>query len=294
MEKRNNNYYLRLAFKCHSQITVQATRGSGAMQATRSSLFSYYALIFIVGGNLAGCVSLRPITEETFTFEPDRTATVFGENRNETFGICNPFTVDRRGTRLYTWPEFVRQRTSPDYRVRNLAGYDVGVSRGESCHQRVFETFQAAAHFDLSTLPDGAAITSAELRVHRFFSPLDPPYSRGSAEQCTVLLIGQATGAWAPGIYRVGTASGPRPLIPSRPARPRPGPYNALGSSSWNVDVTQTVSEWVRGGRANQGFVITPDIDKVEEFYKAADEVGFMCDVGITGFELVVTAAVPE
>lgn len=42
--------------------------------------------------------------------EAEKTASIFGENYHESFGICDPFLLDRRGTRLYLWDEFVRQR----------------------------------------------------------------------------------------------------------------------------------------------------------------------------------------
>lgn len=262
----------------------------GKNRAFRS--FAAPAFLVLV---LASC-NLPPLVERSFTFEPDRTASIFGVKQHDRFGVCDPFFLDRRGTGLYVWGEFMRQResASPGDRIRDLAGYEVAVSRGQSCHLRIVDTYQAAAHFDLSTLPPGAAVTHAELRIHRFFSPLDAPRLRGSREQCTVMMIGQATESWAGGQFETNSDYGPRRLIASRPARPDTGPHDARGTNTWTLDVSRPVGEWVRGARPNEGFTVTPDIDRVMDVYNATDEGGFMCDVGITGFELVVTAAVPE
>lgn len=261
------------------------------MQFFRLCLLFRWVPMLAFSGLLSGCA---PITERTFTFEPDRTASIFGDKSVDTFGVCDPFTVDRRGTRLYVWDEFVRQRGEPRYDIRDLAGYEVSVSRGESCHLRIADTFQAAARFDLTELPEGAAIVSAELRIDRSFSPLDPPYLRGSEEQCNVIVVGQADAPWSGGVFEAGSPAGPRPFIAWRPARPGAGPHDGRGAGVLSVNVTNAVSEWVRDARPNNGFVITPDLDRVMEFYEATDEGGYMCDVGITGFELVVTAAVRD
>ncbi len=253
------------------------------------------ALLFMCTIILYGCASLRPLTERTVTLEAEKAASVFGENHHDTFGICDPFFLDRRGTRLYLWDEFVRQRNSvrPDNNVSHLAGYEVAVTRGESCHLRIFETYQAAVKFDLSALP--TAVVSAQLKVHVDFGPLDPPHEHGSRAQCTVMLLGQATEPWEAGIFRIALPDGSRPFIPSRPARPAASPFHASGGiTGFSLNVTQTVSEWVRGIRPNHGFVIMPDRESVMNFYNAMDEGGYFCDIGISRFELVVTVAVPR
>ena len=257
--------------------------------------FRYFALLLIFTTGLSGCIDLPPLREETFTFTPNKTASIFGDKQTETFGICGP-TLDRRGTRLYVWDEFVRQRnsTTPDYPIQDLAGYELDVVRGESCHLRILDTFQAAVSFDLSSLPS-SAVTSAELTINRFFSPLDPPRLRGTNEQCTVMLIGEATEPWAAGIYSpVGAADGVRPFINRRLARIDAGPHDARGTSTLHLNITNTVSEWARGVRPNNGFVITPDLERVMDIYHHTEEGGFMCDMGITDFELTVTVAVPD
>jgi len=245
-------------------------------------------------GRLRWRVALR---EEALTFSPDKTASIFGDKQVENFGVCGP-TLDRRGTRLYLWDEFIRQRdsTRPDYPVQQLAGYEVAVTRGESCHLRILDTYQTAVSFDLSSLPS-TAVVSAELRVNRYFSPLDPPRPRGSNEQCSVMLAGEAIEAWASGIYHIDPDTGTgalRPFIASRPARPDAGPHNAIGTSTLRLNVTRTVGDWARGVRPNHGFVITPDLERALDIYRHTDQGGFMCDVGITGFELAVTVAVPD
>lgn len=258
-------------------------------------LFRPFAVAAFLCLALASC-DLPPLTERTFTLEPNRTASVFGMKQHDTFGVCDPFTLDRRGTRLYLWDEFIRQRESglPSRRIRDLAGYEVAVTRGQSCHLRIVDVFQAAAHFDLSSLPPNAAVIHAELRVFRYFSPVDASRSRGGREQCTVMMIGQATESWTAGRFAIVGPDDPRPFIASRPARPDTGPYDARGTSAWSLDVTRTVSEWMRDVRPNRGFTITPDLERVTGFYDATDEGGFFCDTGIAGVELVVTVAVPD
>ncbi|MDR4514494.1 DNRLRE domain-containing protein [Nitrosomonas sp.] len=266
------------------------------MQPPKSNLFLYCALLLMGITTLYGCAGLRPLSEQTFTLEAEKTASIFGENHHDTFGVCSPFQLDRRGTRLYLWDEFVRQRDSvrPDFNLNNLAGYEVAVTRGESCHLRIFESYQSAVRFDLSVLPNNAAVVSAALNVYGDFGPLDSPRLRGSREQCTVMQLGQAIEPWDAGIFRAGSPDGARLLINAIPSRPAAGPFDTSRSSWRQVDVTNTVSEWVRGIRTNHGFVITPDRERVLAFYNATDEGGFFCELGISRFELVVTVAAPE
>lgn len=251
------------------------------------------ALIGTIG--LAGCGSAPSLTEQTFTFTPDRMATIFGDKQVETFGVCAPGMLEQRGARLYLWDEFIRQRDDGGP-VDQFAGYEIAVSRGESCHQRVLDTYQAAAWFDLSSLPS-AAVVSAELSISRGFGPLDPPRERGTSEQCSVMMAGEATELWGSGIFHInpdnGEGDGFRPFITYRAARPDAGPHRANGTSTLRLDVSNTVSNWVRGVRRNDGFVLTPDPDRTLAIFGDTDEGGFMCDMGITGFELQVTVAVP-
>jgi hypothetical protein len=198
-------------------------------------VFRPFAVVAFLCLALAPC-DLPPLSERTFTFEPDKTASIFGVKQHDTFGVCYPGFLNRRGTRLYVWDEFMRQResSSPANRIRELAGYEVSVARGQSCHLRIVDTFQAAVHFDLSSLPLGAVVTHAELRVYRYFSLLDAPYLRGSQDQCTVMMIGQVTESWADGQFERNSDYGPRRLIASRAARPDTGPHDAGHTNIWN------------------------------------------------------------
>jgi hypothetical protein len=226
--------------------------------------------------------------EETFEFEPARVASVFGDKQVENFGICAG--LDRRGTRLYLWDEFVRQNEliTGERRPIAMAGYDVGVQRGESCHLRVLDTFQAAVAFDLSALPT-SAVKDARLIIHHNFSPLDPVKYRGHRDQCGLFRIYQATEDWAAGIFWPDGPSGPRDLIAGTPIRPAPDP---LGSE---VDVTRAVGGWARGERQNFGFTIMPDLSRVATLFEGADqEPGWMCEMGVVDFQLVVTVMVPD
>lgn len=233
---------------------------------------------------LGGCA---PLSERSYTLAPEHTASVFGFKTHSTFGICDPFFLDRRGTRLYVWDEFRRQHEAAAQPVA-MAGYEVGVSRGQTCHLRIVDAFQAAARFDLSALPASAALVSAELRIERRFAPRDPPYDRGSTAQCAILLAGQATQAWEPG-PRTGA------FIPSLPARPASGPHAANGTAGvLSINVGHTVGEWMRGTQPNHGFVLSPDMERVLRFYGATEaEGGYMCDLGIARLELVVTVVAP-
>jgi len=171
------------------------------MYLLKSSSFRYFVLILIVTTGLSGCEIVPPLREETFTFTPGRTASIFGSKVSETFGICGS-TVDRRGTRLYLWDEFIRQRdrATSDYSNSHLSGYEVAVSRGETCHLRILDTFQAAVWFNLSSLPS-TAVVSAELRISDVrYGGLDAPRGIGGSDRCKVARVGEATQAWVSGI----------------------------------------------------------------------------------------------
>ncbi len=177
------------------------------MQTLKSTAVRSGALLMMCTAILLyGCTGLRPLTGRTVTLEAEKAASIFGENHHETFGVCDPLFLDRRGTRLYLWDEFVRQRDSagPEGNVNHLAGYEVAITRGESCHLRIFETYQAAVKFDLSALPADAAVVSAQLDIRGSFAPFDPPRNRGNRTQCRVMLLGQATEPWEAGVFRSG------------------------------------------------------------------------------------------
>lgn len=83
------------------------------MQTLKSTAVRSGALLMMCAAILLyGCTGLRPLTERTVTLEAEKAASIFGENHHDTFGVCDPFFLDRRGTRLYLWDEFVRQRDS--------------------------------------------------------------------------------------------------------------------------------------------------------------------------------------
>ncbi|WP_126452936.1 hypothetical protein [Sulfuriflexus mobilis] len=242
--------------------------------------------------NLSGCLS-----EETFTLRPIRTATIL-ESNFKNFGICNAgvFTfVDRRPPSAFIEGAFIRERESSRFsEAAHLTGYEVLVQRGESCHLITANKFQTAVAFDLSSLPS-TAVVAAELRINdSVYGGTDAPVGFGTREQCSVLVVGQATETWASGIFLRGglpeerVGDGPRAFITWRPARPEPGPYYRIPP----IDITTTVSEWARGTQPNHGFVITPDSDAVSRVAAGIREGGVMCPVWLDRFELVVTVAV--
>lgn len=254
-------------------------------------------LAVFLGVVLTAC-SLRPIVQESYTFTatPAQIANILEMGHNN-FGICYPFILDRRGTRLGLWDEFQRQRSTgrPLYRVEALTGYEIGVTRGETCHIRMFSQFQTAVSFDLSSLPPGSVIVQAELRIYQEFYPEGISVERGTSEQCAVIRVGQATEDWSPGQFGIGSEMGNRPMIAFRPARPHVEPLVANRYTGWlSVDVTHTVSEWMRGARPNYGFTLTPDLGRVRHYYNAAEDTGFSCELGIARMELVVLAGVPR
>jgi hypothetical protein len=164
-----------------------------------------------------------------------------------------------------------------------MAGYEASVLRGDSCHRRNLVNFQAAIWFDLSEIPEGAAVESAILNVNNTWPS---EFLRGDWEseteiaQCTVFMIGEAEEEWAGGIFFGGVsefaeADGDRPLIANRAARFDSGPHLRVASG---IDVSKTVSDWVLGVRPNRGFTITPDPGRVGEIFHAlTEEDHFVC-----------------
>lgn len=266
------------------------------MYQLKQNTLKLLPLILTILTGITACDEVTPLREETITLLPMKTASIFGNKQSEKFGVCAPL-LDRRGTRLFLWDEFLRTRAieRSAYYNSHLTGYEVAVVRGESCHLRIADTFQAAVWFDLSRLPS-TAVVSAELRMSaNQFAGLDAPYLFGTREQCAVALIGEATEPWESGIYHraiePATGDGPRPFITSIPARIDSGPYERLPAS---LNVSNTVGQWVRGVRPNNGFVITPDLAAATDFYRHTDEGGYMCPLWLNNFELVVTVAVPD
>lgn len=256
--------------------------------------FGSIALMAIASVIFTGCFPLAPLHEETFEFRPTRVASIFGDKQVQRFGLCSG--LDRRGTRLFLWDEFVRQHDTLVGAPRPiaLAGYEVGVTRGDSCHIRVLDTFQAAVAFDLSSLPT-SAVSHAELRIRQRLSLLDPPRPVGNQEQCEVLRVYQATQDWRSGLFAPDTDFGPLPFISHSATRATSDHLRAGILSRSSVDVTQAVSMWARGSRPNFGFTLTPDLEDVTAMFERTDsEPGWVCDFGIIDVELVVTVAVPD
>lgn len=243
---------------------------------------------------LSACFPFAPSHEETFEFEPSRIASIFGDKQVQQFGVCAG--LDRRGTRLFVWDEFIRQNEvlvgAP--RPIALAGYEVGVDRGESCHLRILDTFQAAIAFDLSSLPT-SAVTNAELRIQQRFSLLDPPRPAGTQDQCQILRVQQATQDWDSGLFSPDSPLGPSPFLTNTSIRATSERLRAGILSRSVIDVTQAVGTWARGTRPNFGFTITPDLTEATAMFERADsEPGWICDFGAVDFELVVTVTVPD
>lgn len=237
---------------------------------------------------LPSCIHLPPLEQRQIVIPASQTATIEGSVRDERFGICWP-SLNRTPIVSYTWNEFLREAHLSPPVVTDLASYVVRVHRGQSCHERWMTTSQAAVQFDLSSVPRNAAVGSALLELSGGLSPLDPPIGRGTAEQCKVMYIGEATEGWSGGIYYSGGSLGPRRFIPSRPARPHPG----SNVHPHHVNVTQTVNAWLHGTRPNNGFTITPDMTRALAAFHATDHDGFMCDAGFSHATLVLNVLVP-
>ena len=235
---------------------------------------------------------LTSCSTPTIVLEPTQEASLYGEKRTDNFGVC--VGLDRRGTRLFMWDEFLRQnRRGSDPTDFHMAGYEMAVTRGESCHLRIMDTFQTAVQFDLSSLPS-TAIVSAELRIDDIrHNGTDPPRLLGSREQCEVMMVGAATEAWTPGRFGpdpMGTDTS-RPFLTWRPTLRDAGPHFTFRES---LDVTKEVSDWARGVRPNNGFVITPDPDFTNRTYEETDEGGFICSLWIVDYRLRVVVAARE
>lgn len=240
---------------------------------------------------LAGCGHLAEVRN---TLEPDQAASFFGAKRVDQFGVCSPFHLDRRGTGLFMWREFIRVNAAGDPRYSNfhLAGHEIAVSRGESCHQRILDGFQTAMRFDLSTLPSTAvASATLELEVVRH-GGTDAPYGQRTDAQCPALMFGVAMENWVAGRFGPGPgADAPRGLLAWRPIRNDAGPHARIPVS---IDVTREVSEWARGARPNNGFVITPDLETAERSYHHTDNGGFLCTYWILNSRLNVSLLARE
>jgi hypothetical protein len=239
---------------------------------------------------LAGC-TFPDLSERTFTFRPSKTASIMVTDL-ERFGICDPFFVDRRGASFFMWGEFLRERGYSRFETpAELSGFEVLIQRGETCHLRTVNFFQAAAHFDLDSLPS-SAIVSAELTINNInYGGLDAPVGFGSTSQCRQLILGQADEFWDAGTFYnapPGEGDGARELITWIPARYDSGPYRTLPAS---LDVTKTVSDWARGIHTNNGFVISPDTEAVLRLAESVEEGGYYCPLWLDSFELTVTVA---
>jgi len=235
----------------------------------------------------SGCAPLRDglenATEHTVTLQPTRTGALM-HTVSGTFGVC--VGLDGRGGRPAAWDHFLTVEDE-NPAVDGMAGYQVSVSRGESCHQRVLSQFQTLAAFDISALPPGA-LTRAVLRATPLLDrQTDAPVPPGTPGQCNILRVGRATSAWPPG-ESIG------PLVTWAPIPPPPaafGRYARFGP----VDVTRAVRAWRDGGAANTGFVITPQHDIAERNAEGIEQENdsFLCDLLLGRFELDVTMLIP-
>lgn len=221
---------------------------------------------------------LRNAEERMVTLEPLRTG-----SRNvvdwTNFGICH-VRLEQRVVGSRSMLVFTNFEPPQDA----LAGFEVRIARGESCHYRETHRFQAAVTFDLSSLPSGA-ITRAELKAStQVNAGLDPPNNFGSREICPVLELQRATAEWEAGHDRGALIAG----TGVRPAR-------ANFSSTNTFEVTRTVQDWQNGRRPNLGFLITPDADDVARHAGRVEELRdqFMCPVMYDNFRLEVTMLVP-
>ena len=67
------------------------------MQTLKSTAVRSGALLMMCTAILLyGCTGLRPLTERMVTLEAEKTTSIFGENHHNTFGVCDPFFLDRR------------------------------------------------------------------------------------------------------------------------------------------------------------------------------------------------------
>lgn len=236
---------------------------------------------------LAGCGpvidALNNAAPRTVTLRATRTAAV---NRMAwtNFGVCHS-RLEQRVTGSRVWGLFTRSE-NPD--IAGVFGYEVRVSRGESCHYREWHTMQAAFEFDIASLPAGA-ITEATLTVDGNSSlGLDPDIEGGTTDQCNVSTLGRATAAWE-------ASRDLRALIPYERVQPAPRPFGWGWRANRAFDVTRTVRAW-REGAPNLGFVLSPEADAVSRNAATVGDVGdqFMCGVQVGGYELTVSMLVPR
>ena len=245
----------------------------------RASVHSLALLICVTASGCAPLIEgLQNAEQRVVTLEPIKTGTRHARTWTN-FGICHS-RLETRISGVRSW--FVFTATEPPF--DSLAGHEVRVVRGESCHYREVHTFQAAVAFDLSSLPPGA-ITRAELTaVTLSSSGVDSPIGFGTTEQCRTLVLGRATADWDAG--REGTVH-----IPGEGVRPAITGF--AGGRSFNV--TRTVTDWRDGRTPNLGFVIAPDPDAVARNAAAVGELTdqYLCPVMYRDFRLEVSMLVP-
>ena len=158
---------------------------------------------------ITGILATGACTSTTVTLAPERLASVRYGSEAEPFGVC--VGLDGRGGGLRAWDEFLslRENSRLDLEGAHMAGYEASVLRGDSCHRRNLVNFQAAIWFDLSEIPEGAAVESAILNVNNTWPS---EFLRGDWEseteiaQCTVFMIGEAEEEWAGGIFFGGVS----------------------------------------------------------------------------------------
>lgn len=176
-----------------------------------------------------------------------------------------------------------------------MAGYEVNVQRGQSCHIRFLHTFQSAVFFDLSSLPPDATVAKATLRINDNL----PSEFRDdiSTVACTVFRLGEAEEDWVGGTFfgpstLVPGSDGSRDEIASRPARRASGLFYRTGSG---LDVSKTVFDWVKGTRTNYGFTITPDEAETDRVFRSMTEEGhYQCQSYMLEASLEVRVLVPD
>lgn len=260
-----------------SRPATRSFRKPGRMRThtLRARLFAVSAFVVLAGCGPA-IEGLRDSEGRSFTLEPVRVRPVVAPTDVE-FGVCDPFVFDRTGLPLgATFAAFERLRGAS---ISGVAGHEVQIRRGQSCHKRYVITFQTLVDFELGALPAGA-VSRAWLTMRGSINGgVDPPRLIGSPAQCNNLRLGRATAWW----HLTET----RGLVPWEELHsPPPAFVGGVGP----FDVTRTVNAWKDRDQPNFGFVVAPDpaaVDRNASTIEQTDQE-YMCPMMLGGFQLEI------
>lgn len=245
--------------------------------------FSIVAATIVVLALPSCTIFQRELVEERVTLTPAFTG-VHHTHEYYNTGSCDPFTLDRRGLGSPELAQWIGLGGADA--VGLLTGYSNDFDRGADpfpCNLWNFHLFQAKLVFDLSTLPAGALVTDARLRstltsrtttARGFLNEgADCHFELGAADSATLGAYTRVSGRENAVAYRRTRPDAPRPFRD-------------------DMDVTQTVFDWVTGRRENFGFVVSPERERAFR-EQENQQTTVYCAAYLTDVSLELTLQVP-